>query len=115
MARGTWRRSTLLATPAAPGAGGEVGRVGMAVDTLADMELAFDSIPIDQISVSLTVNALAAPIIAMFFVVAERHGVELGAVRGTAQNDILKEYIGRGGWGVPVEPSVRMIGDTIEF
>ena len=98
-----------------PQAEGEVGRVGMAVDSLADMELAFASIPIDQISVSLTVNALAAPIIAMFFVVAERHGVELRAVRGTAQNDILKEYIGRGAWVFPVEPSVRLIGDTIEF
>jgi methylmalonyl-CoA mutase N-terminal domain/subunit len=98
-----------------PQAEGEVGRVGMAVDSLADMELAFASIPIDQISVSLTVNALAAPLIAMFFVVAERHGVELRSVRGTAQNDILKEYIGRGAWVFPVEPSVRLIGDTIEF
>ncbi|MFQ5942662.1 MAG: methylmalonyl-CoA mutase [Anaerolineales bacterium] len=98
-----------------PMAEGEVGRVGMAVDTLADMELAFDDIPIDQISVSLTVNALALPIIAMYFVVAEKHGVALDSVRGTAQNDILKEYIGRGAWVFPVEPSVRLIGDTIEF
>ena len=94
---------------------GEVGRVGMAVDTLADMEIAFDGIPIDQISVSLTVNALAAPIMAMYFVVAERHGVPLTEVRGTAQNDILKEYIGRGAWVFPVEPSLRLIGDTIEY
>ncbi len=98
-----------------PEAEGEVGRVGMAVDTLADMELAFASIPIDHISVSLTVNALAAPIMAMYFVVAQRHGVALKDVRGTAQNDILKEYIGRGAWVFPVEPSVRLIGDTIEF
>ena len=98
-----------------PEAEGEVGRVGMAVDTLADMEIAFESIPIDQISVSLTVNALAAPIMAMYFVVAQRHGVALKDVRGTAQNDILKEYIGRGAWVFPVEPAVRLIGDTIEF
>jgi methylmalonyl-CoA mutase N-terminal domain/subunit len=94
---------------------GEVGRVGMAVDTLADMEVAFDGIPIDKISVSLTVNAVAAPIMAMYFAMAEKQGVPLARVRGTAQNDILKEYIGRGAWIFPVEPAVRLIGDTIEF
>ncbi len=98
-----------------PLAEGEVGRVGMAVDTLADMEVAFDRIPIDRISVSLTVNAVAAPIMAMYFAVAEKHGVPLAQVRGTAQNDILKEYIGRGAWVLPVEPAVKLIGDTIEF
>lgn len=98
-----------------PLAEGEVGRVGMAVDTLADMEVAFEGIPIDKISVSLTINAVAAPIMAMYFVVADRHGVPLEQVRGTAQNDILKEYIGRGAWVFPVEPAVRLIGDTIEF
>src|SRR5574341_1987416 len=98
-----------------PLAEGEVGRVGMAVDTLADMEVAFEGIPIDQISVSLTINAVPAPIMAMYFVVAEKQGVPLNQVRGTAQNDILKEYIGRGAWIFPVEPAVRLIGDTIEF
>ncbi len=98
-----------------PLAEGEVGRVGMAVDTLADMEVAFAGIPLDQISVSLTINAVAAPIMAMYFVVAEKQGVPLNQVRGTAQNDILKEYIGRGAWIFPVEPAVRLIGDTIEF
>ena len=98
-----------------PLAEGEVGRVGMAVDTLADMEVAFAGIPIDQISVSLTINAVAAPIMAMYFVAAEKQGVPLNQVRGTAQNDILKEYIGRGAWIFPVEPAVRLIGDTIEF
>ena len=98
-----------------PMAEGEVGRVGMAVDTLADMELAFEDIPIDRISVSLTMNALALPIMAMYFVVAEKHGVPLEQVRGTAQNDILKEYIGRGAWVFPVDPAVQLIGDTIEF
>ncbi len=98
-----------------PLAEGEVGRVGMAVDTLADMELAFDGIPIDKISVSLTVNAVAAPIMAMYFVVAEKHGVPLAEVRGTAQNDILKEYIGRGAWIFPVEHGLRLVTDTMEF
>ncbi|HKZ87121.1 MAG TPA: methylmalonyl-CoA mutase family protein [Anaerolineae bacterium] len=98
-----------------PLAEGEIGRVGMAVDTLADMEVAFEGIPIDKISVSLTINAVAAPIMAMYFVVAERHGLPLTDVRGTAQNDILKEYIGRGAWIFPVEPAIRLIGDTIEF
>ncbi|MFQ5616659.1 MAG: methylmalonyl-CoA mutase [Anaerolineales bacterium] len=98
-----------------PLAEGEVGRVGMAVDTLADMEVAFDGIPIDKISVSLTINAVAAPIMAMYFAMAEKRGVPLAQVRGTAQNDILKEYIGRGAWVFPVEPAVRLIGDTIEF
>lgn len=98
-----------------PLAEGEVGRVGMAVDTLADMEVAFDGIPIDKIGVSLTVNAVAAPIMAMYFAMAEKQGVPLARVRGTAQNDILKEYVGRGAWIFPVEPAVRLIGDTIEF
>lgn len=98
-----------------PMAAGEVGRVGMAVDSLADMEVAFDGIPIDQISVSLTVNALAAPIMAMYFVLAEKHGIPLEKVRGTAQNDILKEYIGRGAWVFQVDQAVRLIGDTIEY
>ncbi len=98
-----------------PLAEGEVGRVGMAVDTLADMEVAFADIPIEKISVSLTINAVAAPIMAMYFVLAEKRGIPLAQVRGTAQNDILKEYIGRGAWVFPVEPAVRLIGDTIEF
>ena len=98
-----------------PRAEGEVGRVGMAVDTLADLETAFVGIPLEQISVSLTMNAVAAPIMAMFFVVAEKQGLGLSELRGTCQNDILKEYIGRGAWTFPVEPALRLIGDTIEF
>ncbi|MBI3243221.1 MAG: methylmalonyl-CoA mutase [Chloroflexi bacterium] len=98
-----------------PLAEGEVGRVGMAVDTLADMETAFDGIPIEKISVSLTINAVAAPIMAMYLVVAEKHGVPLTDVRGTSQNDILKEYIGRGAWIFPVEHGIRLVTDTIEF
>ncbi len=98
-----------------PKARGEVGRVGMAVDTLRDMEDAFDGIPIDKISASLTINPIASIMIAMYLVVAEKHNVPRDRIRGTAQNDILKEYIGRGTWIFPVEPSIKLIGDTIEF
>ncbi|UCF09162.1 MAG: methylmalonyl-CoA mutase [Thermoplasmata archaeon] len=94
---------------------GEVGRVGMAVDTLADMEEAFRDIPIDKISTSLTINSTASILIAMYIVVAEKQGVKPGDIRGTAQNDILKEYVGRGTWIFPVEPSIRLIGDIIEY
>jgi methylmalonyl-CoA mutase N-terminal domain/subunit len=98
-----------------PLAWGEVGRVGMAVDSLQDMEEAFKGIPLDKISTSLTINGVAATMMAMYFVVAEKQGVPLAELRGTAQNDILKEYVGRGTWIFPVEPSIRLIGDTIEF
>lgn len=98
-----------------PLAEGEVGRVGMAVDTLADIETAFDGIPIEKISVSLTINAVAAPIMAMYFAMAEKRGLALSDVRGTAQNDILKEYIGRGAWVFPVEHGIRLVTDTVEF
>ena len=98
-----------------PMAEGEVGRVGMAVDTLADMEEAFAGIDLNKISVSLTINGAAAPIMAMYFAMARKRGYDLKTLRGTAQNDILKEFIGRGTWIFPVEPSMRLVGDTIEF
>jgi methylmalonyl-CoA mutase N-terminal domain/subunit len=98
-----------------PFAEGEVGRVGMAIDTLKDMEVAFKDVPIDKISVSLTVNAVTPIILAMYLVTAEKYGVPMERVRGTTQNDILKEYIGRGAWIFAVEPSLRMTGDTLEF
>jgi methylmalonyl-CoA mutase N-terminal domain/subunit len=98
-----------------PMAEGEVGRVGMAVDTLADMEEAFADIDLNRITVSLTINGAAVPIIAMYFAMARKRGYELATLRGTAQNDILKEFIGRGTWIFPVEPSVRLVGDTIEY
>jgi methylmalonyl-CoA mutase N-terminal domain/subunit len=98
-----------------PMAEGEVGRVGMAVDTLADFEEAFDGIDLDQITVSLTINGAAITIMSMYFALAEKRGYDLASLRGTAQNDILKEYVGRGTWVFPVEPSVRLIGDTIVF
>jgi methylmalonyl-CoA mutase N-terminal domain/subunit len=94
---------------------GEVGRVGMAVDTLADIEQAFEGIDLNEISVSLTINGAAVPIMAMYFAMAEKRGFALSSLRGTAQNDILKEFVGRGTWIFPVEPSLRLVGDTIEF
>jgi methylmalonyl-CoA mutase N-terminal domain/subunit len=98
-----------------PLAWGEVGRVGMSVDTLKDMEIAFEGIPLDKVSVSLTINAVTAIMLAMYVTVAEKQGVPTVEIRGTTQNDILKEYVGRGTWIFPVEPSIRLIGDTIEF
>ncbi len=98
-----------------PMAEGEIGRVGMSVDTLADMEEAFEGIDLNKITVSLTINGAAAPIMAMYFAMARKRGYELSTLRGTAQNDILKEFIGRGTWIFPVAESVRLVGDTIEF
>ena len=94
---------------------GEVGRVGMAVDTLRDFEIAFDGIDLDQITVSLTINGAAAILIAMYLAMAEKRGFNLKKLRGTAQNDILKEFVGRGTWVYPVPPSIRLVGDTIEY
>jgi len=99
----------------APEAMGEVGRVGMAVDTLRDFEIAFDGIDLDAITVSLTVNGSAAILIAMYLAMAERRGYDIAKLRGTAQNDILKEFIGRGTWIFPVDPSVKLVADTIEY
>lgn len=96
-------------------ADGEIGRVGMAVDTLRDFEVAFDGIDLDKITVSLTINGAAAILIAMYLAMAEKRGYDIAKLRGTAQNDILKEFVGRGTWIYPVEPSVRLVGDTIEY
>jgi methylmalonyl-CoA mutase N-terminal domain/subunit len=98
-----------------PMARGEIGRVGMAVDSLRDVEEAFEGIDLNAITVSLTINGAAAPIMAMYFAMARKRGYDLASLRGTAQNDILKEFIGRGTWIYPVEPSVRLVGDTMEF
>jgi methylmalonyl-CoA mutase N-terminal domain/subunit len=94
---------------------GEIGRVGMAVDTLRDFEVAFDGIDLDRITVSLTINGAAAILIAMYLACAEKRGFDVKRLRGTAQNDILKEFIGRGTWVFPVQPSIRLVGDTIEY
>lgn len=98
-----------------PLAEGEIGRVGMSIDTLRDFEIAFDGIDLEKITVSLTINGSAAILIAMYLAMAEKRGYEISKLRGTAQNDILKEFIGRGTWIFPVEPSIRLVGDTIEY
>jgi methylmalonyl-CoA mutase, N-terminal domain len=98
-----------------PRADGEVGRVGMAVDSLLDMEEAFAGIPADRVSISFTINSMAAFIQAMFLVVAEKQGVGWDRVVTTPQNDILKEFVARGTWVYPVEPSLRLVCDIAEF
>jgi methylmalonyl-CoA mutase N-terminal domain/subunit len=98
-----------------PAARGEVGRVGMAVDSLEDFEIAFADIDLDRITVSLTINGAAAALIAMYFAMARRRGYDVRKLRGTAQNDILKEFVGRGTWVFPVEPSIKLVGDTILY
>ncbi len=94
---------------------GEVGRVGMAVDTLRDFEIAFKDIALDKIGVGLTINAVASIMLAMFQAVAEKYGYDKKVISATPQNDILKEIIGRGAWIYPPRPSVKLIGDTMEY
>ena len=94
---------------------GEVGRVGMAVDTLDDFEIAFNGIDLDKITVSLTINGSAIILMAMYFALAEKRGFDIKTLRGTAQNDILKEFIGRGTWIFPVDTSVKLVVDTVEY
>lgn len=94
---------------------GEVGKVGVAIDSLADMEALFDGIPLDKVSTSMTINGPAAVLLAMYVAVAEKHGVKPEALKGTIQNDILKEYIARGTYIFPPRPSMRLITDTFEY
>jgi len=98
-----------------PLARGEVGKVGVAVDNLRDMEIIFEGIPLDKISTSMTINATCAPILAMYIAVAKKQGVELDKLDGTTQNDILKEYIARGTYIFPPKPSIRLIADTAAY
>jgi methylmalonyl-CoA mutase N-terminal domain/subunit len=98
-----------------PVAEDEVGRVGVAVDTLRDMEIVFEGIPLDKITTSFTINPTASIILAMYVAVAEKQGVGLEKIGGTLQNDILKEYMARGTHIFPPEPSLRLIGDVIEY
>jgi methylmalonyl-CoA mutase, N-terminal domain len=93
----------------------EVGRVGVAIDTLRDAEILFDEIPLDRLSTSFTINGTAAILLAFYVAAAEKSGVPREKLRGTIQNDILKEYAARGTWIWPAKPSMRLIGDTIEF
>jgi len=94
---------------------GEVGKCGVAVDTLADMEIIFDGIDMGKISTSMTINSPANVLLAMYIAVAEKKGISSDKLRGTLQNDILKEYIAQKEFIYPPEPSVRLIVDTIEF
>jgi len=98
-----------------PMAAGEVGRVGVAIDTLADMETLFDGIPLDKVSTSMTINATAAILLAMYIAVAERQGVEAHRLDGTVQNDILKEYVARGTYIFPPKPSLRLVADIFGY
>src|SRR3989339_1147124 len=98
-----------------PLAEGEVGRVGMAIDSLRDFEVAFQGIPLDRIGSGLTINAVATIMMAMYQAVAEKFGYSKNQISTTPQNDILKEMIGRGAWIFPVEHGVRLVGDSIEY
>ncbi len=96
-------------------AAGEVGKAGVAIDSLEDMLTVFDGIPLDEVSTSMTINAPAAVLLAMYIAVGDRQGVDRTALRGTIQNDLLKEYIARNTYIYPPEPSMRIITDIFEF
>lgn len=98
-----------------PLAEGEVGKVGVAIDTLADMETLFDGIPLAKVSTSMTINAPASILLAMYAVVAEKQGAPLDKLSGTIQNDILKEYVARGTYIFPPEPSMRLVTDLFAY
>ncbi|WP_336022405.1 acyl-CoA mutase large subunit family protein [Halobellus salinisoli] len=96
-------------------AAGEVGKAGVAIDSLRDMEVVFDGIPLDEVSTSMTINAPAAVLLAMYVAIGDQQGVSREELRGTIQNDILKEYIARNLYIYPPEPSMRLITDLFEF
>ncbi len=98
-----------------PMAAGEVGRVGVAIDTVDDLAALFEGIPLDQVSTSMTINATAGILLAMYVVVGEESGVPRSKLSGTIQNDILKEYIARGTYIFPAEPSLRLVADIFRF
>src|SRR5436305_11087551 len=97
-----------------PRARGEVGKVGVAIDSIADMETLFDAIPLDRVSISMTINAPASILLALLLVVAERRGIEWPKLSGTIQNDILKEYAARGTYIFPPAPSMRLVTDLLD-
>ncbi|HYM82959.1 MAG TPA: methylmalonyl-CoA mutase family protein [Candidatus Dormibacteraeota bacterium] len=99
----------------APEALGEVGRVGVPISSLADMETLLDALPLGEVSTSMTINATAPILLAMYVAVAERQGVARARISGTTQNDILKEYIARGTYIYPPRPSMRLVTDVFEF
>jgi methylmalonyl-CoA mutase N-terminal domain/subunit len=94
---------------------GEVGKCGVAVSSLADMEVLFDQIPLDRVTVSQTINAPASVLLAMYLVVAEKQGADWKKISGTLQNDILKEYIAQKEWIYPIRPAMKLVIDTFEF
>jgi methylmalonyl-CoA mutase, N-terminal domain len=94
---------------------GEVGKCGVAVSSLADMEVLFDGIPLEQVTVSQTINAPASVLLAMYLVVAEKQGAKWNKISGTLQNDILKEYIAQKEWIYPIKPAMKLVVDTFEF
>lgn len=94
---------------------GEVGKCGVAVSSLADMEVLFDKIPLEQVTVSQTINAPASVLLAMYLVVAEKQGADWKRISGTLQNDILKEYIAQKEWIYPIQPAMKLVVDTFEF
>ncbi len=98
-----------------PMAEAEIGQVGVAIDSLADMEAMFDGIPLDKVSTSMTINAPAPVLVAMYIAVAEKQGTPSGEVMGTAQNDVLKEYVARGTYIYPPRPSLRLAADLITY
>jgi methylmalonyl-CoA mutase N-terminal domain/subunit len=98
-----------------PRAQGEVGRVGVAIDSVDDLATLFDGVPLDRVSTSMTINATAATLLAMYIVVAEERGVPRAKLSGTLQNDILKEYVARGTYVYPPEPSLALIAETFRF
>lgn len=99
----------------APLAHGEVGKVGVAIDSVEDMRVLFDGIPLDRVSTSMTINAPAALLLLMYQLVAEEHGIDGGQLTGTVQNDVLKEYIARGTYIFPPGPSLRLTADTFRY
>ncbi len=110
----TCRRSSAT-TPTTNGPLGEVGRTGVAIDSLADMELLFEGIPLGEVSTSMTINAPASLLVLLYELVAEKQGVPGEALRGTAQNDILKEYCARGNYIFPPRPSMRITTDLFAY
>jgi methylmalonyl-CoA mutase, N-terminal domain len=98
-----------------PRAEGEVGKCGVAISSLADMETLFDGIPLDQVSTSMTINGPAAILFCFYVAAAERQGVPIAKLRGTVQNDILKEYMAQHAWVYPVEPALKIIVDMFEW
>ena len=99
----------------APQSRGEVGKVGVAIDTIADMETLFDEIPLDRVTVSMTINAPASILLALVLAVARRRGIPFEKLGGTVQNDVLKEYVARGTYIFPPVPSMRLVTDVMAY